>query len=746
MVGQTEDFGVHRALDQPGQTPGARRAAMRRTTTAWALALVAVVSALLHDSLGGRLWLTQADALLEVEPWIEAAPPDFRASNSLLLDQSLVVHPWLQFAREELAEGRLPHWNPYDYLGQPVHAAYTGGFLWPLNWIYIASGSWAAYAWMAWTKLLIGALGMLLLLRRFGLAPAASAVGALGFTLAGFNIAWLGHPHTNVAVLLPWGLLAIEGAIARPSATRSIPVAIVAAGMLVAGHVQTAVHVGLFLALWILFRTVASPKDERRAGIAAWLSLAGGALAGAALAAPAWLPFVEYVGHSRAATLFEAQEATAALDPVDAIPLMVDPDHYGDPRRGDYDGPNGDHLNFNELIGPYVGVGILVLALGGAIARRRDPRVVWFALVSLAALAVAWQAPPLWDLLRDVPRLRSTKLMRFGLFAAFGFCALAAWGLDYWRSRCETDRGRQALSYVAFAIVALELLEFGRGFNPAVEPERVLPTTSTVDFVVAAEREVAATQGPGRALGTVGTTLFPNANLFHRIAVPTGYDSIEDARMADLVGLLTTDPRAELFVKEIAYFDRPIPLMSLLGLRWILSHDDVPGLQSLHTSPTGLKVFQNPQAGPRLFLAEAVEVVEDDAERLARLGSESFNPAVALLEARPEGFETDSITPGGEVELVEWRPGRVTATTRSDQPELLVLTETHDPGWKVTIDGRGIPTERVDHALMGVRLQPGEHRVEFRYAPDSWRNGLWLALAGVLGLAAASALQGRRGS
>ncbi|MEO0649118.1 MAG: YfhO family protein [Planctomycetota bacterium] len=745
MVSTTEEFGVHRALDRPERSPGALRAAERRSTTAWGLALFAVLAALLHDTLDGSHWLTQADALLEVEPWIQAAPEGFRASNPVLLDQTLVVHPWLVFARGELRDGRLPHWNPHNYLGQPLHAAYTGAFLWPLTWLQLAVGGWGAYAWIAWLKLAGAGLGMLLLLRRFGLAPAAAAVGATGFALCGFQIAWLGHPHTNVSLLLPWSLLAIEDAIARPGPPRAIPVAIAAALALVAGHVQTAVHLALFLALWLAFRTLRAPAGERRAGLSAWATLASGALGGLLLAAPAWLPFVEYVGHSRAATLFEEQEATAALDARQALPLMFDPDHWGDPRRGNYEGPLGDHLNFNELIGPYVGAGILVLALGGAITRRRDPRVVYLLLASLAALAVAWQLPPLWDALRDVPRLRSTKLMRFGLFAAFGFCVLAAYGLDHWRSRLETDRGRRALSIVSFLIVTLELLEFGRGYNPAALPEQVVPSTPTTDFLAAARAPwEQAGEAPPRAIGTRGTTLFPNANLFHGIAVPTGYDSIEDAPMAELVGLLTSDPRAELFVKEIGYFDRAVPLMSLLGVRWVLSHDVVPGLEAVHRSPTGLGVYENPQALPRLFLADRAELVAAADERLARLGAEDFEPRTALVEAAPVGVDLAAIAAGGDLEPSGWAPGRVGARVESEAPELLVLTETWDPGWRAAVDGEPVPVARVDHALCGVWLQPGSHAVEFRYAPRSWRVGLGLAFAGLLWLGATAAIAARR--
>ena len=72
-----------------GDPPGPAWAGYAAGTAGLLLLLCAFLSASLF---GGRV-LSQADALLEFPPWDAAAPPDHRARNPLLLDQSLVCLP-----------------------------------------------------------------------------------------------------------------------------------------------------------------------------------------------------------------------------------------------------------------------------------------------------------------------------------------------------------------------------------------------------------------------------------------------------------------------------------------------------------------------------------------------------------------------------------------------------------------------------------------------------------------------------
>jgi hypothetical protein len=98
----------------------------------------------------------------------------------------------------------------------------------------------------------------------------------------------------------------------------------------------------------------------------------------------------------------------------------------------------------------------------------------------------------------------------------------------------------------------------------------------------------------------------------------------------------------------------------------------------------------------------------------------------------------------GTARLVTYAPQRVTISATATAPSMLVLSDLFYPGWKATVDGRSVSTERVDYLLRGVPLSPGVHRVEFRYEPASWRAGWIISVVTLVGLVVALALQLRR--
>ena len=76
----------------------------------------------------------------------------------------------------------------------------------------------------------------------------------------------------------------------------------------------------------------------------------------------------------------------------------------------------------------------------------------------------------------------------------------------------------------------------------------------------------------------------------------------------------------------------------------------------------------------------------------------------------------------------------------------LVVSDSHYPGWRATLDGSSVPLHRANYALRAVRLPAGTHRVRFEYAPWSFRGGLAVSLLSLGGLLAALFLARRRSS
>jgi hypothetical protein len=114
---------------------------------------------------------------------------------------------------------------------------------------------------------------------------------------------------------------------------------------------------------------------------------------------------------------------------------------------------------------------------------------------------------------------------------------------------------------------------------------------------------------------------------------------------------------------------------------------------------------------------------------------------VAVTEGRVGGVPVSGSGVGSVGRVVRYEPERV--VVRASGPGLLVLSDNWFPGWRASVDGRDVPVERVDYLFRGVRLGPGEHTVEFRYRPVSWRLG-WIVSLVSLALLALALIAGTR--
>ena len=732
--------------EPPATAPAPSAPGGARVLLLAAACLSLVLALFFRDSLFGDKVLAQADALYQFQPWKSVAPEGHVPSNEVLLDQSIVMLPWLRFCADRVQQGELPLWNPHNYCGQPMVGTYQSAIWWPPSWIYFLWPSWSWFAWSAFARLLAAGLATFAFLRRLRLGAGPALVGALGFALCGFMIAWLNHMHATVAIFLPALFWAVERVAARPRWREASLFGLFVGLNLLAGHVQTSLHVLLAVAVWILFRSrvaVAGARLELR-GLG---RLAACGALGLLLSMPQVLPFLSYLERSQGAVVLETFDQVEREGVKSAPVLMVDPDHYGSPATADYTGPHGHNLNYNELIGGYVGRLILLLALLQAVWLRRRPGTAFFVGLALVAGLVAWQVFPFYDLARAVPRLRSTKLMRLLVLVAFALCTLGAMGLEGLCRRFSLAGARRAaLCAAAFVVAAVELVSFGRGYNPEVDPELLVPDTPVTDFL--------QSRGEwGRTLGVDNTILLPSANLFYGIDMVAGYDSVEFRWMTELVARMSSHPGGELFVKEIPYFDRGIGIADLLGVRWLLSEDALPdalGLQLVLDGP--VKVYRNPDALPHAFLSADWVLEPDPARRLARLGADDFDPRQVVLEEPPPRAVEPSREAPGVVAFKRDEPLAIDLVARVRRPCWLVLTDVWDADWearsgdlKEPARGDLLHVARVDHALRGIWLEPGEHQIALRYTPRPQRVGLLAAAVALVGLLLAALLGGRDG-
>jgi hypothetical protein len=150
-------------------------------------------------------------------------------------------------------------------------------------------------------------------------------------------------------------------------------------------------------------------------------------------------------------------------------------------------------------------------------------------------------------------------------------------------------------------------------------------------------------------------------------------------------------------------------------------------------------LWRNPAAAPRSFLVRRVRVVADPEAAFAAVSAPDFHPTdEAVVEtALTADLGGGPILPAETAHLLRATATEVVVAVQASSPALLVVTDTHYPGWRVRVGDASAALLRVDYAFRGVVVPPGPHEVTFEYAP---RSVAWGAALSAFGLLLAAAL------
>ncbi len=330
---------------------------------------------------------------------------------------------------------------------------------------------------------------------------------------------------------------------------------------------------------------------------------------------------------------------------------------------------------------------------------------------------------------------------------------LAAGGLVLRLSRCPIylKMGRGANGQVAvwqplaLLVVAVDLLLFGWGFNPAADPAWLGYTPPAIEFL---KGEAAGGQ-PWRLttyqIAKDTKTLNANIPWLHGLQDVRGYDSIIPRQYADYMGVI--EEQGELLYNRIA----PIyevehlssPLLDLLNVRYVVTEGEIPNPDYRLVYDGEVRIYENTDALPRAFALPRAEVISigDLASRLR-----TFDPrqVVLLDDQMVHADDTRLQSPGDwplqPATVVVYSPNALFVDVEMPGPGWLVLADSYFSGWKAY---RSVPTTqipnpqdeppgeteleivRADGNFRAVWLEAGAHRVRFKYTPLSFKLGLY---------------------
>jgi hypothetical protein len=189
------------------------------------LLLVILITLFLGKPLFGDQPLLAADLLFHLDPlWQPLAPLGFtEASNQVLSDQVFEFYPWKKFIREELAQNRLPLWNPYVNSGHPLLANAQSALFDPFNLLALLWPLNKSFVVVAFLRLLCAGTFTLLLALELRMSRWSAYLAMVIFTFAGPQVVWLLYPKASVLVWLP-ALLFLSARLIRTGSWRTVTI------------------------------------------------------------------------------------------------------------------------------------------------------------------------------------------------------------------------------------------------------------------------------------------------------------------------------------------------------------------------------------------------------------------------------------------------------------------------------------------------------------------------------------------
>lgn len=287
-------------------------------------------------------------------------------------------------------------------------------------------------------------------------------------------------------------------------------------------------------------------------------------------------------------------------------------------------------------------------------------------------------------------------------------------------------------------LIMVDLSFFGVALNPLIGKE----------FYVSSPQTLRVVRKPG-SLHRIMVT--PMMNAYYRyLRGSTFACALERAKFALIANLglryhlfeiggytslILRDYTDFLEFVQASNFKDAQPVLSLVNVRYLLSHWEIKEGKVNRVYDEGINVYENLTYLPRAFFVREAIVIKDRVKILERLFDPGFDSTKEIILeenhrlhrfsqiSRTQNLKPIAHHPSPITQIVEYQSNRVIIRTSSQEPGFLFLSDTYYPGWEVEIDGVKTKVYRANYTFRAIELPAGEHLVEFVYRPTSFKVG-----------------------
>ena len=143
-------------------------------------------------------------------------------------------------------------------------------------------------------------------------------------------------------------------------------------------------------------------------------------------------------------------------------------------------------------------------------------------------------------------------------------------------------------------------------------------------------------------------------------------------------------------------------------------------------------IIKNPYALGNAWAIKDILWVKSADEEIKLLGDPAFNPANSVIIDDRYKDIIGNVIPNGmaEITMINYKANHITYEYDSKDNDFVVFSEIfYDKGWKAYIDGKEVPHLRVNYILRGLKVPPGNHKIEFKFDLPIYHTASLISLA-----------------
>ncbi len=667
-------------------------------------------------------------------------------------------YPMVSFNKEAIQAGYIPLWNPYVLSGIPHLATLEPAVFHPVSFIFYFLSFPYGYTLLLVLTYFLSSMFMYLLVRNWGLSLEASLFSAVIFTYGGFTISSISY--LNILFPLSWLPLVIyffEKTLQGRSILPPLGVGMVLALQLLGGDFVPVMLTGLALVgyagLYI--------RERGKEIILKLIWIVSYALG---FSMVQFLPTLELAQFA-----LRSQEADYAyltkfsFHPLRILEFFI-PNLLGtlNPSESFW---GRSFFSDGIVLFPSVYLGALILpSLLLGIFSQRSKTTLFLAISFLFSLILAMgkYTPFYYFLYKTIPLFRMIPNPDKYLFwTIFAGAALAGFGADQvlkrYRASTNSLKGKTYGTFprIRFIflglllLVILDLYRINRRVISLADETLYLERPPLVSYLEQekSEDKLFRIYRPSPLTDIFGIasyrnmygqrdTLESNIGMLYHIFDVEGFVPAGLARYHTILKAI-----------ELTPLPLKIKLLEMLNAAYLLTFEpiDNENLEMVFLSEEPrFWVYRLKKSAPRANWVVPVAYLGSKIDVLNDMIQENFDPVHHAILApsskstvqneefstrESAALESEELNP---VLIKEYHLTRITLQTQRPTEGLLLLRETFYPGWKAFIDETEVEIQQANYIQRAVKVPKGEHVVQFRYEPTSYKLGLFLTLLTLL--------------